>query len=222
MKNLFLLVITIVLCTACARREFLPPAGTARTVEVGLLLRKQFTTDIREKRHYRHVHAVLADGTVVSFNPARDGIPTISRLLFRHPGRVQTPSDMREIRKHYVSAAVARDCEYKGKPHHKIVTDWVKFRVTPEQALKLSAAWERLGENPPSFRLFGLNCATRAYDCLREAGILPGNIPGIDRPENIMKPLRRYYPDLTVETGYFGLDAAGKPYLEPLDLANAQ
>lgn len=204
-------------CAPQGGRDFVAAPGTARTVEVGILLRRQFTRDAREFKRYRHVHAVLGDGAVVSYNSTDYDAPLWKGILFYAPGEVQTTADLRRVRPHYVSPAVARSCAYKGRPGYKMVTDWVKFKVTPEQAAALSAAWAELAADPPAFRLAGKNCSTRAYECFRRAGILPGGIPGIDRPENMLGPLRRYYPDLTVETGWFGIDDADRPYLEPLD-----
>lgn len=214
---LYLLALVLGGCAPYGGRDFAAAPAEARTVEVGILLRRQFTRDVAKLSHYRHVHAVLADGAVVSYNSTDYDAPLWKGILFYAPGEVQTTPDLRRVRPHYVSPAVARSCEYKGRPGYKMVTDWVRFKVTPEQAAALSEAWSDLAAGPPAFRLAGNNCSTRAYECFRRAGILPGGIPGIDRPENMMGPLRRYYPDLTVETGWFGIDDADRPYIEPLD-----
>lgn len=213
MRN-FLLIVLLIL-VGCGRSDFSPSAE--RTVEIGFLLRKQFTDDLNEKRHYRHIHLLLADGTIIGFNTSAYQNSFMQNILFTSRGEVQATEELKIVRPHYVNATIAQNCVYKNQAGQKMVTDWVKFKITPTQANALKIEWEKLANNPPTFRLSGKNCATRAHECLVNAGIFPrGGIAGIDRPENMLKTLKKYYPDYTMETGYFGLNENNQPYLIPL------
>ncbi|GHV19145.1 hypothetical protein AGMMS49959_03210 [Planctomycetales bacterium] len=211
---LYLLLLTLAGCGA----GFAPAPAAERSVEIGMLLRRQFTADPYEPRIYRHIDTLLPDGEIYGFNTAAAENSIAENLLFRTPGVVRDTARMRAERPYYLDLAAARDFCRDGKCHLHAVTDWVKFNVTPAQAAALRRAWQELRARPPEFRLSGMNCATRAMACFARAGILPPvGIPGIDRPENLRQIVRRYYPDARILSGYFWLDENNQPQISPLE-----
>ncbi len=214
--TLSLIFFLLVLSTGCTRQDF--NIADNRDVEIGVLLRKQFTTDICEHRIYRHIHILLDGNEIMGYNTGVQPRPMFITYLLTHiPGEVRNYQDLIGIREHYINADVARDTVYHGKPGYRMVTDWVRFKVSREQADRLRAAWYEMRQNPPQFRLWGDNCASRLAENFVAAGILPPGLPGFDRPEAVLKQLRKYYPDLTLDTGYFGIDAEHNITFIPLD-----
>ncbi len=204
--TLTLLLILTLLSTGCTRHDF--SIAQDRDVEIGVLLRKQFTTDVCDRRIYRHIHILLDGNEIMGYNLGVQPRPMFITYLLTHiHGEVRNYQDLIGIREHYINADVARDTTYHGKPGNKMVTDWVRFKVSREQADKLREAWYEMRRNPPEFRLWGDNCASRLAENFVKAGILPPGLPGFDRPEAVLKQLEKYYPDLTMVTGYFGIDA---------------
>lgn len=206
----------------CQPAEPLPPVE-ARTATIGLLCRKQFHPDPYAPRIYRHIDTLLADGSIVTFHrlyPAK-GVG-FWNLFFPVEGKIARYDWLWKERRHYVDIEEAKKYVRNGK-HVPAVTDWYRFNVTPQQAEALRRAWEKVEARSPTFRLFGRNCATFAGECLMEAGILrPGRfqrgVPGIDRPENLLRQLQKQYgtENITVVRGYFGYDKEGRPVIEPL------
>jgi hypothetical protein len=191
-----------------------PPA--ARTVPLGLLLRRQVTPDICASRPYRHLDTLLPNGKIYGFNTAETENSFLHNIVFRSRGLVRDNPRIRQDRQHYIAITAAKNFSFHGEDHLKMITDWAEFHITPTQAAALEIAWENLKADTPQFRLAGMNCATRAQECLVAAKILPphAGIPGIDRPENLIKFVQKYYPETRVHRGYFGLDENGIPQLE--------
>lgn len=212
-KSLIFVVLALML-VGC--NGFRPAADAERTVEIGLLVRKQFTTDIGKDRYGRHLDVLLPGGRIVGFNVSTDEVDFI-KYVFRHtPGTVRELEELKRIRKHYICAETAQNCSYKGRNGLRMVTVWARFRVTPQQARELVSAWDRMAENPPEFRLWGKNCASRAAEAFVEAGILPWGLPMLDTPEALLHRVLSFYPDAELSKGYFGFDGDGKPYMIPL------
>ena len=207
MKSLQIITLTffLLLIPGCSPRNF--QIANQRDVEIGILLRKQFTRDICEQRRYRHIHVLLDGNEIMGYNTGVQPRPAFIKYLLLHiPGEVRNYYDLQGIREHYIKAEIARDTDYHGEKGYKMVTDWVTIKVSRQQADKLRQAWYEMKKNPPKFRLWGDNCATRLAENFARAGILPCGLPGFDRPESVLQLLRRYYPDLTLRTGYFGID----------------
>lgn len=213
-KILLLCLTALFFVSGCTKFE--PAAPEERTTEIGLLMRRQFTNDVTEQRRCRHIDILLANHEIMGFNVAAPEVNFIKYLLIHTPGKVRKYEDLDQIRKYYIYADKAMDVTRKGKSGLKMVTWWTHLRVTPTQAKRLQACWEEIAANPPEFRLFGDNCASRAAESLVCAGILPPGLPGLDTPENVLKRVREFYPEITVEEGYFGFDKERKPYIIPL------
>ena len=207
MKQLrvYFVLMVIAALTGCVGNNF--HIAENRDVEIGVLLRKQFTQDVCQKRRYRHVHVLLDGNEIMGYNTGVKPRPAFIKYLLTYiPGEVRNYHDLLGIREHYIKADVAQNVTYDGEDGYKIVTDWVKIKVSREQAEKLRHSWYEMKKNPPDFRLWGDNCATRLSQNFAEAGILPHGLPGFDTPESVLKLLKKYYPDLEMETGYFGID----------------
>jgi hypothetical protein len=202
----------------CAAPRWTPAPDAERTVAIGILSRRQVTTDICESRPYRHIDVLLPTGKIYGFNTAEVENSFLHNIVFRSRGVVRSNDLLRRERRHYINLAAAKNFVFGGEDNLKMITDWSEIRVTPAQAAALEREWETLEANPPLFRLAGMNCATRVQECFARAGILPSvGIPSIDRPENLIKLARRYYPEMTTRRGYFGLDENGYPTIEVED-----
>lgn len=194
------------------------PLASERTVEIGVVLRRQFSEVIDRPRPYRHIHTLLPGGELIGYNKGYE--PTgrlVDKLTRTEKGAVRQLDWIRVHRRHYVDADHAKGFSWEGREDLKMVSVWARWRVTPAQAEALRAAWLRLAENPPDFRLLGRNCVTRCNEMLVEAGILEGGLPGVHTPNQMLSKIRACLGDrVTVEQGFFGLDAEGRPYLDPL------
>lgn len=122
---------------------------------------------------------------------------------------------MRQFSPQYLDPVVAADCIWNGRAHQKLVTYWLRLRVTPQQAQALREERDKLAMQPAEFRLWGKNCSSRAAELLVRAGILPPGLPGLDTPGALLRRARACYPDAVLEEGYFGLEN-GRPYLVAL------
>lgn len=209
---------TLLLLSGCAPW---PPKGIApepKTVEIGLLCRKQHSPDIYRPRIYRHIDTLLGDGSIIGFNNEHqrpDG--WYYPLICTWEGVVTRNAWMQEKRARYVDVEAAKTAVHEGQ-NMPAVTDWYTFRVSEAQAKALAAEWVKLEKDVPHFRLFGRNCATVAAHALVRAGILrpsQGGIRWIDRPENLINMVYEQYPETTLRTGFFGYKD-GKPFIEPL------
>lgn len=209
----------LILTTACS--SFTVAPKNERTVQIGILLRKQFTKDLTDtERRYRHIQVLLADQGIVGYNKMPQDISFFRYAFTKTPGQVRDLEILKNLpeRRHYIDAFYAQDAEYHGESGYKMVTDWIKFNVTPQQASALEKSWLELQQDTPKFRLFGLNCASRAAEMFVKAGILPHGLPGLDTPEAVYERIKEYYPDATCETGYFGYDTSDRPFLIPLTI----
>lgn len=220
MKNILLFALVFVsLLTAsgCSSSKF-EIASQDRDVEIGVLFRKEFTHDVCEKRRYRHIQVLLDGNEIMGYNL---GItPTPAFLIYALTyikGEVRNYNDLVGLRQHYISVEAAQNAEHDGETGLKIVTDLVRIRVTREQADKLRQGWYELKRNPPDFKLLGHNCATRLNDIFAQAGILPAGLPGVDKPEKVLQAIEKYYPDMTIKRGYFGINANREVTMVPLD-----
>ncbi len=202
--------------TGCS--DFTPAPEGERTVEIGILLRKQFTEDPCKNpdRVYRHIMVLLPGDRIIGYNVRPGEIGAFRYIFMNSKGVVRELPRLKEIRRHYIDADYAQKVTYKGRENLHMVTVWVKLKVTPEQAQRLTECWEELKENTPPFRLWGNNCASRAAECFVKAGILPWGLPGVDRPASVLKEVMRHYPDTTTEEGYFGFDINNKAFMIPL------
>ncbi len=210
----WLLLALALLAGGCA--QFEPAPREERVVEVGLLLRRQFNEDVTKDRICRHIDILLADNEIVGFNVAEPEVKILKYFFLHTPGKVRDFDDLNQIRQYYLYTDKAMNVTHKGKSNLKMVTWWAHLMVTQQQADKLKACWDEMAKNPPEFRLFGDNCASRAAESLVCAGILPPGLPGLDTPENVLKRVKEFYPEVRVEEGYFGFDGERKPYLIPL------
>ena len=203
--QILILPLLLLLLAGCARQNF--HIAQERDVEIGILLRKQFTRDICQQRRYRHIHVLLDGNEIMGYNTGVQPRPAFIKYLLLHiPGEVRDYQDLQGIREHYIKADVAQNTPYHDEEGYKMVTDWVTIKVSRQQADKLREAWYDMKKNPPKFRLWGDNCATRLAENFARAGILPSGLPGFDRPESVLQLLQRYYPDMTLRSGYFGID----------------
>ncbi len=218
--GLYCLLLLLILC-GCGGANFQVAAD--RDVEIGILLRKQFTQNVCESRRYRHIHVLLDGNEIMGYNTGVQPRPAFLVYLLTHiPGEVRGYDQLIGIREHYIKAEVAMGTEYHGEPGYKIVTDWVTFKVSREQADKLRQAWYEMQKNPPAFRLWGDNCASRLAENFVKAGILPPGLPGFDTPEAVYKQICKYYPDCTFRSGYFGIDAQRQITFIPLSTVCAE
>ncbi len=183
-----------------------------RTAEVSVLLRREYAGPVAPGARYMHVDLMPRPGEVAGFYSTAPG--RAINAMWGVPGAVYAGVELGAKRPQYVDVNRAKQFSEDGREDLRIVTDWVRLRVTPGQQAALARAVERLQARPPRFHLLGHNCVSRAAMCLREAGILPTGIPGMDNGENLLRLLRRHYPDLTLERGFFGLDAQGRPFVE--------
>lgn len=221
-RRAFLLVLLAGVLSLGGCADFAPPAKEERVVEIGLLLRRQFNEDVTKDRICRHIDILLADNSIVGFNVAEPEVQILKYMFLHTPGKVRDFDDLNQIRQYYIYADKAMNVTHKGKPNQKMVTWWAHLYVTQQQADKLHACWDEMAKNPPDFRLWGDNCASRAAESLVCAGILPPGLPGLDTPENVLKRVKTFYPDVRVEEGYFGFDEAHKPYLIPLSAVHPE
>ena len=210
-------ILTVCIVGGCAKTDFTVAPESERSVEIGILLRKQFTKDVCQQRRYRHIQVLLDGDEIMGYNIGVSPTPSFIKYVFVHiPAEVRDYDALAAQRMHYRDAEVAQNAIKDDEDGYKIVTDWVKIQVTPEQAEKLRQVWYQLKVNPPEFRLWGDNCASRLAEMFVAAGILPWGLPGFDTPEAVLKQLKKYYPDLTMETGYFGFDQNRKAFIIPL------
>lgn len=205
-----------ILLLGCGCQQFTPAPAKERTVEVSLLLRRNYTTDTAESRMVRHLDILLADGRIVAFHPHDESIKGWRKLFLRHEGEVREYNLIKRYNPEFIDASVAADCKYKDQAHMKLVTWQARIRVTPAQAERLTACWDELKQNPPIFRLWGSNCATRGTEALACAGILPSGLPGFDTPGKVLERVQKFYPDIIIDEGYFGYDEQMRPFLAPL------
>ncbi len=208
-----LLLAVFVLLGGCG--GYALPTAQERTAEVGLLLRRDYTDDPGKLRMIRHADLLLADNSVAGFHPADDALCGWRKVILNHPGQVRDEALMRRLSPQYLNPAVAADCTWNGRAHQKLVTYWLRLRVTPDQAQALCEERDKLARKPGEFRLWGKNCSSRAEELLVRAGILPPGLPGLDTPRALLRRARACYPDAVLEEGYFGLEN-GRPYLVAL------
>ncbi len=207
-----------VLSTGCQQW---PPAGIQtepKTVEIGLLCRKQYNPDPYADRIYRHIDTMLQDQSLIGFNNNHERPGAwFYPIICTWKGVIGRTDWMQEKRIRYVDIPEAKAFVRDGQSM-PIITDWYHFRVSQAQADALDCEWKKMEANVPHFRLFGRNCATIAANALIRAGILRPSftgIRGIDRPENLLKMIYEQYPDTVLERGYFGY-VDGKPAIELL------
>lgn len=195
--------------------EPLPPVSE-RTETVSVLLRKEYDADPHRRRHCRHIHMLLADDEMIDFNVV-DKRMKLRYALLRNEGVVRRTPWLLENRPSYTDAHYAQNAGRHGKTGLHLVTIWAEIPVSPDQARRLEAAWERMEADPPGFRLFRQNCATRAAENMVEAGILCRPIRGLGRPETVLKDLQARHGDaLRIRTGYFGKAPDGGWMILPL------
>lgn len=205
----------ICLIFAGCAQQFAVPDDARRDTEVALLFRREYSGAVKPGNRYMHLDIMPRPGEIAGFYSTHPG--AFSNVLWGSDGVVYSGEMLRARRGQYVDVNIAKHFREDTRTDLRIVTDWVRIRVTQEQQTALARAVERMESKRPFFHLMGYNCNSRAAQCLKEAGIIPGGIPFTDNGENLLKYLKRFYPDLTVETGFFGLDAAGKPFMESVD-----
>ena len=114
-----------------------------------------------------------------------------------------------KYRPEYINADVAR--------RDGVVSTYCTLRVCPDAAKKFGDAWKALGNNPPNFSIIGGNCSSRAGGCFQAAGVLDSGISGLDTPNHLFEDLKaKYGNSLKCQTGFFGYNPAGSPYVIPL------
>ncbi|WP_295392085.1 hypothetical protein [uncultured Thiodictyon sp.] len=83
-------------------------------------------------------------------------------------------------------------------------------RVSSSQAERFDDYWNRLTEDPGTFRLLGKNCSTRASGAFRHADILAAGIPELDTPNNLYEQIIRQRRDICESySGYIGFTTVG-------------
>jgi len=222
--TLLLALVATFLTTGC---QPWPPKGIEsepRTVEIGLMGRKQYNPDPYANRIYRHIDTMLQDQSLIGFNNEHERPGAWYYPMFcTWKGVVGRTEWMNEKRPRYVTIDGAKTF-VRNNQTMPIVTDWYRIRVSQSQADALDREWKKLENNVPHFRLFGRNCATIAAEALIRAGILRPSftgIRGIDRPENLIKMIYEQYPDTVLERGYFGY-VDGKATIELLPVQDKQ
>lgn len=217
-----LVVLLFLVYSGGCGKPFVPPPQGERTVEIGVLFRRQFSPDPHQDRMFRHVDMVLADDSIVGFykpEVANDFIYT----LIGAPGVVRRNDWMTGDEAHNADIEAAK--AYRRGPEETLmpfVTRWVRVPVTQGQAESVAEAWDRMERARPTFRLINRNCVTRSADALVAAGILPRGVFGPDTPGNLLLELRRIYgSELTEAEGFYGY-RNGEPAIEPLPPAPDQ
>lgn len=96
-------------------------------------------------------------------------------------GKVYDYNEMTIKRPHYVDGINAKT--------NGIYSTVLVIEVTPAEAAEFTKYWTTLSTTPPTFRIVGKNCSTRASEGFIRAGIVKGGIPGLDTPNNLYKQL---------------------------------
>jgi hypothetical protein len=152
----------------------------------------------------QHADATLADGSLVGFFGSGGG-----HSGFGMTGVVADKSWFDANRPYYNNADLAKQ--------NGVVSTYCTLKVCPDAAKKFGDAWKNLGSSPPNFSIMGGNCSTRAGGCFQAAGVLNGGISGLDTPNHLFEDLKaKYGTSLKCQTGFFGYNSAGNPYVIPL------
>jgi hypothetical protein len=68
-----------------------------------------------------------------------------------------------------------------------------EIKVCPEDVAKMNDEIKKLKAKPPTFNILGGNCSTRGCGILGAGGVMPGGIPGLDNPQNLLDELVKKY-----------------------------
>lgn len=172
--------------------------------KVALIVRGKTSAEHSPGKLEQHADCVRSDGSPVGyFGEGGEGSGYItSAVLIGIRGEVYDMEGFKRHRPYYVDATLARG--------YGVVSTALVVRVSRAQADRFDDYWDRLTDDPGTFRLLGKNCSTRASGAFRYAGILAGGIPGLDTPDNLYKQLVRERPDFCESySGYIGFATAG-------------
>jgi hypothetical protein len=172
--------------------------------KVALIVRGKTTPSHSPGVLEQHADCVRSDGSPVGyFGEAGEGSGYIvSAVLIGIHGEVYDMDSFRQNRPHYVDANVARG--------YGVVSTALVVRISSAQAALFDEYWNRLADDPGTFRLLGQNCSTRASGAFRHAGILVSGIPGLDTPNNLYRQLVAQRRDICESySGYIGFTSTG-------------
>lgn len=69
-------------------------------------------------------------------------------------------------------------------------SSWIaELKVCPKDAEKMCQEAYSMRASPPSFRMAGGNCSSRACQILQAGGVMTGGIGSVDNPQNLMDQL---------------------------------
>lgn len=162
----------------------------------------------------QHADVVLSTGEPMGFFGSGGGFSGQYGMFM--DGVVADFGVMRDMRPYYVEAAVAET--------YNVVSTICYLQVSDDQAAKFDAFWkapdEKTRRDMKSFSLVGDNCSTAASMAMRHAGILRGEIPGLDSPNGLYHQMKtRFGMGFACQSGYVGFEKQGnkfKPVVRPL------
>ena len=172
--------------------------------KVALIVRGKTSAEHSPGKLEQHADCVRSDGSPVGyFGEGGEGSGYLtSAVLIGIRGEVYDMDGFAKHRPHYVNAKTARG--------YGVVSTALIVRVSSAQAERFDDYWDRLSDDPGTFRLLGKNCSTRASGAFRHADILAAGIPGLDTPNNLYKQLVKQRPDICEShSGYIGFTATG-------------
>ncbi len=172
--------------------------------KVALIVRGKTSADHSPGKLEQHADCVRSNGSPVGyFGEGGEGSGYIlSAVLIGIRGEVYDMDKFKRYRPFYVDASLARG--------YGVVSTALVVRVTSVQADRFDEYWDRLANDPGTFRLLGKNCSTRASGAFRYAGILEAGIPGLDTPNNLYKQIVTQRADICDSySGYIGFSAVG-------------
>lgn len=158
----------------------------------------------------QHADVVLPSGEIVGFfgeNAGNSG----EGSGFNLKGVVYdtSPDGLMKKRPYYVDINLAKKMN--------VVSTVLILQITNDQAVEFSVYWDKLKKEAGEFNIVGENCSTRASSGFQSAGLIKGEIPGLDTPNNLYQLLRhKYKVNSKTMSGYVGLEALPiKPPLSP-------
>jgi hypothetical protein len=172
--------------------------------KVALIVRGKTSAEHSPGKLEQHADCARSNGQPVGyFGEAGEGSGYIfAAVLIGIRGEVYDLDAFKVHRPYYVDAAVARGAG--------LVSTALVVRVSSAQAGRFDDYWDRLAEDPGTFRLLGKNCSTRASGAFRHAEILASGIPGLDTPDNLYKQLVRQRADICQSySGHVGFTPVG-------------
>lgn len=172
--------------------------------KVALIVRGKTSAEHAPGKLEQHADCARSNGKPVGyFGEGGEGSGYItSAVLIGIRGEVYDLDAFKVHRPYYVDATIARGAGVRSTA--------LVVRVSSAQAERFDDYWDRLAEDPGTFRLLGKNCSTRASGAFRHAEILASGIPGLDTPDNLYKQLVRQRADICdSHSGYIGFTAVG-------------